>query len=212
MNRARLVLSTTLFFLTWSVPFVLRAGDQDPKQTKDNTITIELPEPVPPQKFSRPLKFFVADAIDRSGNPQPMLVLRPRGGIYLDRKPTEIVKQALEQSLKAADLLASDSDSADYLLTIYVFHFGLAAGSGQEYFGKLDVAVMVKDPKTGKSQQVTAMGASIQSAAFRKKNIVKNVKANLEMALQDGLRNFLRGQKLRDAVDAAPAQGSGGSD
>ena len=182
---------------------------RDPKQTPENTIGIELAEPVKPQKFARPLKFFVADAIDRSGNPQPMLVLRPRGGIYLDRKPVEIVKQALEHSLKAADLLAADAASADYLLTVFVFHYGLGAGSGMEFFGKLDLGVMVKDVKTGKSQQVTAIGASVQGAAVLKKNILKNVKAILEEALQDGLRNFLRGQKLRDVVEGTPAAGGG---
>ena len=187
------------------------AAAQEPKQTPENTISIQLAEPVKPQAFPSPVKFLVVDAIDRSGNPQPMLVFKPRGGIYLDRKPTEVVRQALEESLKAAGLLAPDAASADYLLTVYVFHFGLAGGSGMEYFGKLDLGVMVKNPRTGKSQQVTAMGASIQGIAVRKKNILKNVKANLEEALHDGLRNLLRGQKLRDAVTAGGAPASTGN-
>lgn len=209
MVCTRLLLKSTLTCLVVLLATPPARAQQDPKQTPENTISIELAEPAKAQQFSRPLKFFVADTIDRSGNAQPMLVLRPRGGIYLDRKPTEIVKQALEQSLKAADMLAPDADSADYLLTVYVFHFGLGQGSGLEFFGKLDLGVMVKDPKSGKSQQVTAMGTSIQGVAVRKKNILKNVKANLEEALQDGLRNLLRGQKLRDAVEAAALPAGG---
>jgi hypothetical protein len=195
--------SIFLLCLIWSVPSTPGASGQDPKQTKDNTISIEMTTPVVPQKFSRPVKFFVVDVIDRSGDPQPMLVMRDRGGIYLDRQPAEIVKEALERTLKGADLLAEEAASSDYTFTVYIFHFGLASGSGFEFFGKFDLAVMVKDVKTGKSEQVTAMGASIQDTALRKKNVIKNVKANLESALADGLRNFLRGQKLRDVVGGA---------
>src|SRR2546425_3598353 len=38
----------------------------DPKPTPNNTIHVELGEPVKPQTFSRALKFFVADVTDRS--------------------------------------------------------------------------------------------------------------------------------------------------
>jgi len=212
VKHPRHPLSIILLCIVWSVPSMLGAAGQDPKQTKENTITIEMTTPVVPQKFSRRVGFFVTDVIDRSGNPQPMLVMRNRGGIYLDRHPTEIVKGALEQTLKGADLLAAEAASADYTFTVYLFHFGLASGSGREFFGKLDLAVMVKDVKTGKSQQVTALGASIQDSALLKKNVIKNVKANLESALSDGLRNFLRGQKLRDVVEGATPQPDSPSD
>src|SRR5256885_16893389 len=71
-----------------------QAGE-DPKPTPENTITIQLAEPVKPQTFSRPLKFFIIDVIDRSGSAQPMLVFKPRGGIFLDRTPTQITRAGL---------------------------------------------------------------------------------------------------------------------
>jgi len=185
------------------------AAADEPKQTPENTIKVGPIGPVKPQTFPRPVKFFIEEAIDRSGNPQPMLVYKPRGGIFLDRQPTEIVREALEDTLRATGLLAEDSASADYLLTVYVFSFGLAAGAGNDFYGKTDLNVVVKDARTGASQEVTALGTSIQGLAVRKKNIMKNVKENIEQSLQDGLRNFLRGTKLRDAVAgaAAPAPG-----
>lgn len=184
---------------TWFAVAPILASDE-PKPKPENTISVEVAEPVKPQTFPRPLKFYVADVIDRSGNPQPMLVYKPRGGVFLDREPVAIVRQTLEDSLKAAGLLAPEREAADYLLSVYVFHFGLASGSGIEFFGKVDLNLVVKNPKTGKSQQVTALGTSIQGRAVLKKNILKNVKENVEGALQDALRNFLRGTKLRDAI------------
>jgi len=87
---------------------------------------------------------------------------------------------------------------------VYVFHFGLAPGIGFEYFGKVDLNVVVKDLASGKSQEVTDLGTSIQGAAFRKKNILKNIESNISEALEAALRNFLRGTKLRDAVVSPP--------
>src|SRR6266403_545419 len=178
--------------------FSVRADE--PKPTPENTIHVQLAAPVPPQKFAKPVKFFISEVIDRSGNPQPMLVLRDRGGIFLDRQPTEITREAIEQSLKAADLLAADSASADVVLQIYVFHFGLAQGSGFDFFGKVEFSVMVKNLKTEESQQIEAKGTSIANAAMRKKNIQKNVQANIEGALEDAMRNLLRGTQLKEAV------------
>ena len=171
----------------------------EPKPTPENTIHIQL-APVPPQKFAKPPKFFISDVIDRSGNPQPMLVLRERGGVFLDRQPTQIAREAIEQSLKAADLLAADAPSADLALQIYVFHFGLAQGSGLDFFGKVEFSVMVKNLKTEESQEVQAKGTSIANGAVRKKNIQKNVQANIEGALEDAVRNLLRGTQLKEAV------------
>jgi len=178
----------------------LSATADEPKPTPENTIHVQLAAPVPPQKFEKPPKFFISDVIDRSGNPQPMLVLRDRGGVFLDRQPTQITREVIEQSLKAADLLAADAPTADLVLQIYVFHFGLAQGSGLDFFGKVEFSVMVKNLKTEESQQIQAAGTSIANAALRKKNIQKNVQANIEGALEDAVRNLVRGTQLREAV------------
>ena len=177
----------------------------EPKPKPENTIAVRLAEPVKPQTFLRPLKFFVADLVDRSGNPQPMLVYRPRGGVFLDQAPLRIIRDGLESCLKAAEMLASDQDSADFLLTVYVFHFGLSSSSGLDFFGKVELAAMVKNPKTGKSKQITAAGTSIAGPAILKKNIMKNVQDNIERAFADALRNLLRGAQLRDAAAALDA-------
>lgn len=193
--RRHLIGATLLCF----TPAVAARADE-PKPKPENTIAVRLSEPVAPQVFPHPPKFFIAEVTDRSGNPQPMLVYKPRGGIFLDRQPTEITREALEMSLKAAGMLAADRESADLLLQVYLFHFGLESGSGLDFFGKVELAVMVKNPKTGKSQQVGASGTSIAGAAVLKKNIQKNVQENIEKALSDALRNFLRGSQLRKAV------------
>lgn len=177
-----------------------KARAEDPKPTPENTIHVQLAEPVKPQTFSRPLKFFIVDVVDRSGSAQPMMVLKPRGGIFLDHTPSEIMRAGLETCLKSADMLAKDRDSADFLLTLYLFNFGLSESSGMDFFGKVEFAVMLKNPKTAKSQQITASGTSIAGAAVRKKNIQKNVQEDIERAFGDALRNLLRGVKLRDAI------------
>jgi hypothetical protein len=179
-------------------PCIGRADEPKPKP--ENTIHVQLAVPVPPQKFAKPPKFLISEVIDRSGNPQPMLVLKDRGGVFLDRQPTQITREAIEQSLKAADLLAPDAASADLVLQIYLFHFGLAQGSGLDFFGKVEFSVMVKNPKTEETQEVHAKGTSIANAAVRKKNIQKNVQANIEGALEDAVRNLLRGTQLKEAV------------
>jgi hypothetical protein len=187
--------------------FCLDAGfawADDPKPTSENTIHITLGTPVTPQKFSHPMKFFVGDVIDRAGNAQPMLVTSGRGGIFVDRLPVEIVRGALESSLKAADMLSPDSASADLILNVYLFHFGLAPSLG-DFFGKIELAVAVKDPKTGKSQQISATGTSISHIAVRKKNEMKDLEADFNGALSDAVRNLLRGQALHDAVMSATA-------
>ncbi len=176
------------------------AQADEPKPKPENTITIQPGEPVPPQKFERSPKFWIADITDRSGNPQPLLVMKERGGVFLDKQPTAIVKDALEQSLKTANLLASDSASADLVLRVYLFHFGLASGSLLDFFGKVEFSTMVKNPKTGESLEVKAVGTSIANGAMRKKNMQKNVEENIEAALRDATRNFLRGTQLKEAV------------
>jgi hypothetical protein len=157
------------------------------------------------------VKFNVVDVVDRAGNPQPMLVTSGHGTIFVDRLPAEIVRDAIESSLKSADLLATDASSADVTLGVYLFHFGLAAGSGGDYFGKVELAVTVKNPKTGKSQQVSASGTSITRIAMLKKNAMKNLEENLTVALGDAVRNLLRGQALRDAVTKTMAESSAGN-
>jgi len=121
------------------------------------------------------------------------------------------VRDAIESSLKSADLLAADASSADVTLAVYLFHFGLATGSGGDYFGKVELAVTVKNPKTGKSQQVSASGTSISRIAMLKKNAMKNLEENLTGALGDAVRNLLRGQALRDAVTKTMAESSAGN-
>ena len=155
---------------------------------------------MPVQKLATSPKFWISDVIDRSANPQPELVMKARGGIFLDREPTVIVRQALEQSLKAANLLAAGENSADLVAKIYVFQFGLAQGSGFDFFGKVEFAAVVKNPKSGESVEVKAGGTSIAKTAMRKKSIEKNVQDDIEESLRDSLRNFLRGQQLKDAV------------
>jgi hypothetical protein len=99
-------------------------------------------------------------------------------------------------------------------LRIYLFHFGLAAGSGLDFFGKVEFTIVVKNPKTGESQEVKAAGTSIANGALRKKNMQKNVQENIEAALHDATRNFVRGTQLKEAVtalwkapDGTPVQG-----
>jgi hypothetical protein len=186
-----------------------RAGE-DPKPTPDNTIHVALANPVVPQKFSSPIKFSVGDVIDRAGNAQPMLITPVRGGIFVDRLPADIVREGLESSLKSADLLAPDAASADLILNVYLFHFGLAPSMG-DFFGKIELAVMVKNPKTGKSQQISASGTSISHGAMMKKNEMKNLQADFNSALGDAIRNLLRGQALHDAVLAGMAAPSAGN-
>jgi hypothetical protein len=197
-----------VFLLSACVCAATRADEPKPKP--ENTISIQLGDPVPPQKFSRPLKFWVEAVTDRSGNAQPMLVMKERGGVFLDKQPTIIVKDAIEQSLRTANLLAADAASADLVLHVYLFHFGLAAGSGLDFFGKVEFSTMVKNTKLGESQEVKAVGTSIANGAVRKKNLQKNVEEDIEGALHDATRNFLRGTQLKDAVaglykDAAAA-------
>jgi hypothetical protein len=177
---------------------------EEPKPTDKNTITLEIGQSVNPQSFARPLKLFVDKCIDRSGNPKPMMMLERKGGVFLDREPSVIVREAVEASLNAAGIRAGEAGSADFILELYLFHFGLAESSGFETFGKVDLGCTVKNPRTGKSQNITAMGTSIGKGGANKKKL----KEILEEALQDALRNLLRGTKLRDAIaglDATPS-------
>ena len=204
LTEARLNFRRTTYVGRWllalSAMACQNAMADEPKPKPENTVHVELSEAVKPQTFARGLKFFVADVTDRSGNAQPMLVYRPRGGIFLDRAPMEIMREGLTTCLKSADALAADRESADFVLTIYLFHFGLSDSSGMDFFGKVEFAAVVRNPRTGKSQQVSASGTSIAGVAVLKKNIQKNVLENINKAFGDALRNFLRGEKLRDAV------------
>ena len=178
------------------------SASDEPKPTSENTISIQLGDPVPAQKFDHAPKFWIAGVTDRSGNPQPLLVSKLRGGIFIDKQPTAIVKDSLEQSLKAANLLATDEASADLVLRVYVFQFGLASGSALDFFGKVEFSTIVKNPKTGESSEIKAAGTSIANGAVRRKNLQRNVEENIEMALRDATRNFLRGATLKEAVAA----------
>lgn len=200
-NSLRLSLPALMLFAVFS-EITCAAPADEPKPTPANTITIQLKDLVPPQKFEHPPKFWIAGVTDRSGNPQPLMVTKARGGIFLDKQPTAILKDAFEQSLKAGNLLAADEASADLVLRVYVFQFGLASGSGLDLFGKVEFSTMVKNPKSGDSVEVKASGTSITNGAVRKKNVQKNVEEDIEAALHDAMRNFLRGSQLKDAVAA----------
>jgi hypothetical protein len=189
-----------LFSVGLSLVLGVRTVADEPKPTPENTISVRLPEPVPAQKFEHAPKFWITEVTDRSGNPQPMLVIKDRGGVFLDRRPTVILQEALADSLKSANLLAADAGSADLAVRLYLFHFGLAQGSGLDLFSKVEFSAMVKNLKTGESQEVKAAGTSIAKGAIRKKNIQKNVEENLQEALKDAMRNFLRGTQLKEAV------------
>jgi hypothetical protein len=97
-------------------------------------------------------------------------------------------------------MLAADDGSADLLARLYIFQFGLAEGSQLDFFGKVEFAAMLKNPKTGESVEVRAAGTSIAGGAFHKKNLQKNVQDDIVTALKDAIRNFLRGQQLKEAV------------
>jgi hypothetical protein len=207
--EALMILRGRISFVTLSLSLLIcvsalagwRAADE-PKPKPDNTITVQIGEPVVPQKLSPAPKFWISDVTDRSGNAQPMLITAQRGGIFLDKLPTATVKEALEQSLKAGNLLAADAASADLVLRVYLFHFGLAAGSGLDMFGKVEFTTVVKNPKTNETLEVKAAGTSIANGAVRKKNLQKNVQENIEGALHDATRNLLRGTQLKEAVAA----------
>jgi hypothetical protein len=193
-------LKGNLFLAALACGMQARAFADEPKPKPENTVSVHLAEPVAPQKFEHTPKFWITEMADRSGNPQPMLVLKSRGGIFLDRQPTVIVREALEESLKSGNLLAAESNSADLVIRVYLFHFGLAEGSGLDFFGKVEFTAIVKNPKTGETAEVKASGTSIAKGAARKKNLQKNVQEDLEESLKDAARNFLRGQQLKEAV------------
>src|SRR5438876_6589761 len=131
-----------------------------------------------------------------------MFVYIPSIGMLSRRTRVESTDEGFSDRWKSADMLAPDRESADFLLTVYLFRFGLTDSSGMDFFGKVELAVVVKNPKTGKSQQVSAAGTSISGVALRKKNIQKHVLEDINNAFGDALRNFLRGQNLRDAITA----------
>jgi len=197
-RSSRFCLGVLVLALSYASKFA--SASDEPKPTSENTITIQLGDPVLSQKFDHAPKFWIASVTDRSGNPQPLLVTKLRGGIFIDKQPTAIVKDSLEQSLKAANLLATDEASADLVLRVYVFQFGLASGSGFDFFSKVEFSTIVKNPKTSESTEIKAAGTSIANGAVRKKNLQKNVEENIEMALRDATRNFLRGAQLKETV------------
>jgi hypothetical protein len=190
----------SLLVLCFLQAFAIGASSlSDPKQTAANTVSIHI-DPVKPQVFQPKVSFFINKIVDRSGAPQPLLAYPNRGGVFFDREPSQMVRQALEESFKLGDALAPDAGSADYALDIYIFQFGLASGSGFEFFAKVELSVVVKDNSGGKSEPVSALGTSIQNRAILKSNVQKNVTANVEEALHEATRNLLRGVKFRDSV------------
>ena len=68
----------------------LTAAAEEPKPTESNTISVKLENDVKPQTFPRPLKFFIENVVDRSANPQPLLVYKPRGVSFLTGSPPRL--------------------------------------------------------------------------------------------------------------------------
>ena len=99
MSSHRVALVRAGFLLVWALT-TLNVRADEPKPTPENTIHVQLGAPVPPQKFAKPPKFYISEVIDRSGNPQPLLVLRERGGVFLDRQPTQITREAIIANCK----------------------------------------------------------------------------------------------------------------
>jgi hypothetical protein len=170
-----------------------RAADE-PKPTPENTISIQLAAPVKPQTFPRPVKFLVHDVIDRTGDPDPMLLYKTPSisffgreygvrGVYFDREPKIIVSQALEDSLRAAGMLAPDEAAADYLLTVNLFSFGVA-GSEAGLYAKVELNVEVKNPRAGRSEQVTALGTGFQPARVKKEKKKPSWMTKMEATLR----------------------------
>lgn len=208
--KARLRFSFA-YLLFFSALAITGACSDNPKQTPENTVSIHI-DPVKPQTFPQKTTFFINRIVDRSGNPQPLLAYSPRGGVFFDREPGEIVRQALEDSFKSAGMLAPDAASADLTMDVYLFEFGLAKGSGFEFFAKVELNVVLRNNSGAKSQPVTALGTSIQGRAILKSNIQKNVTVNVEEALQESIRSLLRGVKFRDAVLAFQKPASPGGE
>ena len=202
MARFRFSILAVGLYLFLSLEQVSSRAADEPKQTPENTISVHLAAPVKPQTFPRPIKFYVVNVIDRTGDPRPMLLSERRGGIFLDRDRTAIVREALEDSLRGAGLLAPDEASANFLLTVYLFQFGPASDLRFAIISKMEMNVVVKSRSTGKSQGVPAMGTSMERGAARKKNLLKRIQVSLEEALEGALRNFLRSVKLREAIES----------
>src|SRR5260221_261438 len=80
----------------------VKARAEEPKPTPENTIHVHIAQSVKLETFSRPLKFFLVDVVDRSGSAQPMMVFRRRGGIFLDHTPSEITRAGLETIMGCA--------------------------------------------------------------------------------------------------------------
>jgi len=182
---------------------------KEPKQTPKNTISIQLAAPVKPQTFSRPVTFYVVDVIDRTGDPDPMLVYRTSvrllwrefgQAVFLDREPKSIVRQALEDSLRAAGMLARDEASAEYLLAVYLFRFDVASSAAGLY-SRVELNVAMKNPKTGNSEQVSGLGAAVEGREPSPFAEPRYVRAVLTDALEAALRNFLRSTKLPQALE-----------
>jgi len=162
---------------------------------------VQLAAPVPPQKFAKPPKFFISEVIDRSGNPQPMLVLKDRGGMFLDRLPTQITREAVEQSLKAADLLAADAASADLVLQITCSISDLRRARASTFSERSNFRRWSRPQNRGVAADPGG-GTSIAECGDAEKNVQKNVQANVEGALEDAVRIFCGGRNCAKRCDA----------
>jgi ribosomal protein L12E/L44/L45/RPP1/RPP2 len=191
MPRERLLVLVIAGAWFFSHASVLTA--KNPVQKANNTITLRVSEPIEPLSFSQPIKFHLQEVVDRTGNSPPNLVLEKEGGIYVSPEPREIIRQRVADSLRAAGLLAPDAASADYLLTVYLVHFGHERGIGKEFFFKVGLNISVGSAHTPESEKISALGTSLTWGK-------KNIQVNMENALVKALRSFLRGAPFGEAV------------
>src|SRR5215813_8301870 len=207
MKRTKIKFLALILCLIFLATITVRGSD-NPKQTATNTVSIHV-DPVKPQVFPQKTTFFIDRIVDRSGKPQPLLAYAPRGGVFFDREPGAVVREALENSFRAGEMLAPAAGSADVVLDVYIFEFGLSPGSGFEFFAKVELSVVLRNNSGLKSEPVTALGTSIQNRAILKSNIQKNVTVNVEEALHDAVRSLVRGTKFRDTVLALQDSSAG---
>src|SRR5260370_17602734 len=76
--------------------FAAETRADEPKPTPENTIHKQLAEAVNPQTFSRRLKFFVVERVDRSNSPQRVMDFKHRAEIFLAHTPFSLIPTRLE--------------------------------------------------------------------------------------------------------------------
>jgi|SRR5579871_427479 len=115
--------------------------------------------------------------------------------------PADIVRDALVQSFRSANNLASDDTAADYTLLVTLFRFGLADATWREYYSKLEMLVQVKNMRTGAIVDVPAIGTCVAKTEDRDHKSKQKIESGLQTALSRGVTNFLYSARLKAAVE-----------